>query len=146
MDWPLVLVEPFFSHHLACWQEALRPLGEASLWHTGQGLKAFLLLMQDLLYQPVSLSCGHIYCARCALSAAVGHPNLVGNAEQLLLSMACYSTKKPCPCCRSTQYGSLREKRSPFYDITRMYKLEQALQARQVPPLLTKLVSGRTHA
>ena len=85
---------------------------------------------QDLLYQPVSLSCGHIFCARCALAAAVGHSNLVGNAEQLLFSMACYSTEKPCPCCRSTLYGSRREKRSPFYDITRMHKLEQALQAR----------------
>ena len=32
-----------------------------------------LLGLQDILYQPVALKCGHVYCARCAVNTAVGH-------------------------------------------------------------------------
>lgn len=84
----------------------------------------------DLLYQPVSLSCGHVFCSRCALASAVGHQRLIGNAEQLLLSAACYSTDKPCPCCRTALFGKRREKHSPFYDIKRMSRLEHLIRQK----------------
>jgi len=86
--------------------------------------------LQDLLYQPVSLSCGHVFCSRCALASAIGHQKCIGNAEHLLFSVACYSTTKPCPCCRTALYGKRREKHSPFYDIKRMSRLEQLIRQK----------------
>jgi hypothetical protein len=84
----------------------------------------------DLLYQPVSLSCGHVFCSRCALASAMGHQRCIGNAEHLLFGVACYSTNKPCPCCRTALYGKRREKHSPFYDIKRMSRLEHLIRQK----------------
>ena len=85
--------------------------------------------MQDLLYQPVSLSCGHILCARCALAAAVGHQNMYGPAEQLLMSAA-GTSEKPCPCCRTALYGGRKEKESVFWDVKRLHRLEHLIKQK----------------
>lgn len=94
------------------------------------GTEAHYSFLQDILYQPVSLSCGHKFCARCALAAAIGNDRLIGNAEHLLLSVACYSTERPCPCCRTVAFGTRRQKRSPFYDIMRLTKLEELIKKK----------------
>ncbi len=89
-----------------------------------------LPLLQDLLYQPVALSCGHVFCSRCAVAAATGTDHTVGSALALLETSACYHSQRPCPCCRRTSFGSRHERRSPYWAVKRLTRLEAVLKER----------------
>lgn len=86
---------------------------------------------QDLLYKPVALECGHIFCARCAINIAVGHDHAIGDADRLLTTLAAYSaayTNRQCPSCRSTSHG--REGMSVFWQPRSMKHLELLIKQR----------------
>ena len=95
-----------------------------------------LLSLQDVLYKPVALECGHIYCARCAISAAVGHDRTIGDVDRLLTTIAAYSAayaSRACPACRSVCHG--RDGESVFWQIRRMRHLDHLIQQKYDPYL-----------
>ena len=63
-------------------------------------------MVQDLLYKPVALECGHTFCSRCAVAVAVGHSRGLGDAHWLIRNVAAYCDAG-CPTCRSTVHGTV---------------------------------------
>lgn len=53
-------------------------------------------MVQDLMYRPLGLACGHKFCAPCAFKAA-GMGNAVGTMRALLHHTPPLT---PCPECR----------------------------------------------
>ena len=60
----------------------------------------------DVMYQPVALECGHKFCARCAIAAALGREGSSGSVDHLLASGPVGCSAVPCPQCRATEHGT----------------------------------------
>jgi hypothetical protein len=60
--------------------------------------KCMILAVQEAMYQPLGLECGHKFCADCAFSA-VGKGNALGTVRAILDHVA---LEAACPECRTS--------------------------------------------
>ena len=96
----------------------------------------------DVLFRPLGLACGHVFCSDCAFTA-VGRGNAVGTLAALLASL---DAAEPCPeCRRPAAYEGARQMvelsrlvRARHPDLWAERRAEALLKAKQLRAILER--------